>query len=178
MGVRGAVLLAALTLASSAEAGEYLKPEEARQFVAEKLFSYTCFEGTTGVGRIHADGSVVGSIRVRGQGVSHFVALPPGTIRVNSSAICASVRGMPMQPCFNVERIDANSFRGSVSGLGFAYCDFRRTSPRVQSAEAPINIRAKISARIRPATVKSAEANEGSEQRREPELHLRPSKSE
>src|SRR4051812_19995244 len=147
MKLRGALALAAMSLAGSAEAGEVLKPEEAKQFVADKVFSYTCFEGTTGAGRIHADGSVVGSIRMRGQGPSRFVALPAGTIRVSSSAICASVRGMPMQPCFNVERIDANNFRGSVSGLGFAYCNFTKRGPRMQSAEAPINIRAKISAR-------------------------------
>jgi hypothetical protein len=31
---------------------------------------------------------------------------------------------MPFDPCFNLERTDEVSFRGSVSGMGFAYCDF------------------------------------------------------
>ena len=33
-----------------------------------KLFSYTCFDGTVGMGRIFADGSVVGTIRLGGRG--------------------------------------------------------------------------------------------------------------
>jgi hypothetical protein len=37
-------------------------PEQARAFVVGKVFSYTCFEGTSGVGRIFPDGSVVGTI--------------------------------------------------------------------------------------------------------------------
>ena len=43
-----------------------MKPDEARRFVVGKQFSYTCFEGTTGSGRIHADGSVAGYIQIRG----------------------------------------------------------------------------------------------------------------
>jgi hypothetical protein len=36
-----------------------------------------------------------------------------------------------MQPCFNLDRTDPVSFRGSVSGLRFAYCDFtRRANPK------------------------------------------------
>ena len=81
------------------------------------------------------DRTVGGMIRIKGKGPPRFVQLPPGTIKVSSTAICAQVRGMPMQPCFNVEQIDANSFRGSVSGLGFAYCTFTRRNPRLQIAE-------------------------------------------
>ena len=36
-----------------AGAGE-LKPEEAKKFVAGKYFSYSCFEGTSGAGRINS----------------------------------------------------------------------------------------------------------------------------
>ena len=43
-------------------------------------------------------------IRMRGAGPARFVALPAGTIQVKSHAVCASVRGMSMQPCFNVEQ--------------------------------------------------------------------------
>jgi hypothetical protein len=62
-------------------AAEDLGPEQARAFVVGKVFSYTCFEGTSGVGRIFPDGSVVGTIRIRSEGETRFAALPPGTIR-------------------------------------------------------------------------------------------------
>ena len=49
-------------------------------------------------------------------------------------AICASVHGIPMQPCFNVTKTSEHSFRGAISGLGFAYCDFVRRNPRLRIA--------------------------------------------
>jgi hypothetical protein len=59
-------------------------------------------------------------------------------VQVKGESVCASLRGLPMQPCFNLERIDDKSFRGSISGLGFAYCDFTRRNPRLEvSASAP-----------------------------------------
>ncbi len=61
-----------------------------------------------------------------------YAVLPPGTIRVNGEAVCASVRGVPIHPCFNLEQLDNESFRGSISGLGFAYCDFTRRQERAQ----------------------------------------------
>jgi hypothetical protein len=179
MMLRGVVLFTAL-LVGSAQAGEYLKPDQARAFVADKLFNYTCFDGTTGSGRIHADGSVVGSIRVRGQQQPRYVTLPANTIRIKPDSICASVRGIPMTPCFNVEKIDNLTFRGSISGLGFAYCEFTRRG-RVHTAETssqPLPLRAKLSMRARSSPIKSAAATEGSSSHSEPELRLRPSTSE
>jgi len=177
MMLRGVLAFAALSLAGSAHAGEYLKPEEAKLQLADKLFSYTCFEGTSGAGRIHADGSVVGTIRFQGRGPSHFVALPANTIRVSSASICASMQGLLFQPCFNVEKIDDLTYRGSISGFGFAYCEFkRRGAPRIRSADAPIRIRAKVAARVgHGGAMKAAQANES---RPDPELKLRPSTSE
>jgi hypothetical protein len=131
---RHLVALAALAAVIPAQAGE-LNPQQAKAFVAGKLFSYTCFEGTTGAGRIYPDGSVAGTIRVRGTGPVHYVTLPAGTIRVQSTGICASVRGMPMEPCFNVNQVDNARFRGSVAGLGFAYCDFVRRDGGVKVAQ-------------------------------------------
>ena len=52
---RSVLMVAAVIAAAPAMAAE-LKPEEARHFIAGKHFSYTCFEGTTGSGRINADG--------------------------------------------------------------------------------------------------------------------------
>ena len=107
-----------------------MNADEARRFVIGKMFSYTCFEGTRGQGRVHSDGSVVGSIQFRGQGQVRYAALPPGTLRVKGESVCASLRGLPMEPCFNLERTSEVSFRGSVSGLGFAYCEFTRNQGR------------------------------------------------
>ena len=121
--------LAALAAVIPAEAGE-LRPEQAKTFVAGKMFAYTCFEGTTGVGRIFSDGSVVGTIKIHGQGQTRFAALPAGTIRVDGGSMCAHLAGLPFTPCFRVEKIDYRSFRGSLAGLSFAYCDFYQRNPR------------------------------------------------
>lgn len=135
------IVVAGLVAAMPAWAGE-LKPEEARRFIAGKYFSYTCFEGSTGAGRINADGSVVGTIQMGGAGSTRLVALPTGTIRVQSDSICASLRGMLFNPCFTIEQTDARSFRGSISGLGFAYCDFTRRNPKLDiSGNRPVRPR-------------------------------------
>ena len=115
-----------------AAAGE-LRPEEAKAFVAGKVFSYTCFDGTTGLGRIQADGSVIGTMQVNG-GLTRHIALPSGTVRVSSDAVCASLPNALIQPCFNVVQTSPKSFRGSLKGLGFAYCDFVRRNPRLAVA--------------------------------------------
>ena len=133
---RSVIVVAGILAAIPAGAGE-LRPLEAKRFIAGKYFSYTCFEGTTGAGRINADGSVVGTIQVRGSGPMRLVALPTGTIRVQPDSICASLRGMLFQPCFTVTQTDARSFRGSLSGLGFAYCDFTRRNPRLEVSTTP-----------------------------------------
>jgi hypothetical protein len=132
---RIAAIFLGLVATAPALASE-LKPDEARRFVVGKLFAFNCFEGTQGAGRIHADGSATGSVQFRGSGPVRHVALPPGTIQVKSNAVCASVRGMPFEPCFNLDQKDQVSFRGSISGLGFAYCDFNRRSARVDLAKA------------------------------------------
>ncbi len=148
--LRGVALLVGVLAAGPAVAGE-MNAEEARHFVIGKMFSYTCFEGTRGQGRVHADGSVVGSIQIRGQGPLRYAMLPPGTLRVKGESVCASLRGLPIEPCFNLERLDANSFRGSVSGLGFAYCEFTRNPGRahmVRSShhESPLALRPSLTA--------------------------------
>jgi hypothetical protein len=120
---------AGLALALPASA-EQMGAEQARSFVAGKFFTYSCFEGTNGSGRIYADGSVAGYIQVGGQGPRRFVVLPANTLQVKGDRYCAALRGMPFEPCFNLNRTSQVSFRGAVSGLGFAYCDFHRRSTR------------------------------------------------
>jgi hypothetical protein len=129
--LRVAVVCACLLGAASAVAEE-LAPDQARAFVIGKLFSYTCFDGTAGMGRILSDGSVVGTIRPRGQGPLRFAALPAGTIKMSGTAMCAHLSGLPIEPCFRVQKIDYRSFRGSLAGLSFAYCDFQQHNPRTQ----------------------------------------------
>ena len=135
---RIAVVLAGLVSALPAAAGE-MTPDEARRFVVGKQFAYTCFEGTRGAGRIHADGSVAGYIQVRGS-APRYVVLPANTLRVKGAAVCAQVRGMPFEPCFNLQKTGHTSFRGSISGFGFAYCDFHRRNPRIDIARAPMRL--------------------------------------
>jgi hypothetical protein len=119
--------LAALLLAAGAADAQSMNVEAAKRFVTGKLFAFRCVDGSRGLGRIYADGSIIGSIQVNGSGPEKSVWLPPGTLRVKGEAICASLKGMSFEPCFNVHRTGENSFRGSVSGLGMvAYCDFTR----------------------------------------------------
>src|SRR5215216_2708853 len=119
MSARIAVIVAGVLATLPAAAGE-MKPEDARRFVAGKLFAYSCFDGTSGAGRIFADGSVAGTIRIKGQGPVRYAMLPPGTLKVKNEGVCASLKGLPWEPCFNLVQTDANTFRGSVRGLGFA----------------------------------------------------------
>jgi hypothetical protein len=115
-----------ILLAASSACAESLTPDAARRFVTGKLFAFDCFDGSRGAGSIYGDGSVIGTIQFRGAGPARTVSLPAGTLRVRGDAVCASLQGMPFEPCFHIEKTDDRSFRGSLSGLGFAYCDFTR----------------------------------------------------
>jgi hypothetical protein len=144
---RAAVIVAGLVCAFPVKAEE-LQASAARRFIAGKHFSYSCFEGTKGHGRIYADGSVAGYIQIGGTGPRRYVVLPAGTLRIHGNQYCASVRGIPFEPCFNVDRTSHYSFRGSLSGFGFAYCDFSRRSARADLHRSPLRLR-----RIREAAV-------------------------
>lgn len=154
------IVLSVVLAASSAApalAGS-MTPEEARRFVAGKVFSYTCFEGTRGAGRINLDGSVVGTIQVRGA-APRYVTLPANTVRVKPTSICAAVRGVPFEPCFDVVQTSHTSFRGSISGLGFAYCDFVKRNPRMELVGQPGATQPKphpITAAAKPAPIEPA----------------------
>jgi hypothetical protein len=140
--------VAALAAAVGPSSAEQLNVDAARKFVVGNLFSFNCFEGTQGAGRIYSDGSVAGSVQFSGRGPIRYVVLPAGTIRVQNEAVCASVSGVPFQPCFIVDKTDPQSFRGSISGLSFAYCDFTRRNIRSnlvrtnEGARSPLSIHA------------------------------------
>jgi hypothetical protein len=119
-------LTLALSAVQPAAAQEILTADAAQKFVAGKLFSYSCFDGTEGSGKIFSDGSAIGTIRPMGQGEARQMRLPAGTLFVREERVCATLRGLPFEPCFNLTRTSETSFRGSVSGLGFMYCEFER----------------------------------------------------
>src|ERR1700753_3338533 len=99
--------------------------EEAGRFGAGKVFTFTCFDGTRGAGRILEDMGAAGSVQFSGSGPIRHVRLPGNTLQIRGQAVCDSLRGIPFEPCFNLDKQDEVSFRGSVSGMSFAYCDFR-----------------------------------------------------
>jgi len=113
----GATILPALAGSMSAD--------EARRFVMGKVFAFTCVDGTRGAGRLLEDMGATGAVQFSGSGPVRHIRLPGNTVQIRGQAVCASIRGMPFDPCFNLDKKDEVSFRGSVSGMGFAYCDFR-----------------------------------------------------
>ena len=157
---RTAIVVASVAYALPAVAAE-MTADEAKRFVSGKLFAYNCFEGTSGAGRIYSDGSVVGSIQIRGDGPVRYVALPPGTLKVKGESYCATVRGLPFEPCFNVNKTSHQSFRGAIWGFGFAYCDFTRRSARVDLAGTPLRLNPIQSTGSinRPGSVETADKN-------------------
>ena len=166
--VLGAVTAAAMV--GPALAG-MLNADEARRFVNGKVFAFTCFDGTRGAGRILDDLGAAGSIQFSGSGPIRHVRLPGNTLQIRGQSVCASIKGLPFEPCFNIDKRDDRSFRGSVSGMGFAYCDFRhqgasqmlmaRSVARPRSLHrreepAKADARAEVTARVEIPTVDSA----------------------
>ena len=117
-------MVTAGAIAGPALAG-MMSADEARKFVAGKVFAFTCIDGTRGAGRILDDMGAAGSVQFSGAGPIRHVRLPGNTLQVRGRSVCASLKGLPFEPCFNLDKRDERSFRGSVSGMGFAYCDFR-----------------------------------------------------
>ncbi len=167
--VLGAV--AAGAVMAPALAGQ-MNADEARKFVAGKVFAFTCFDGTRGAGRVLDDGGAAGAVQFAGSGPVRHLRLPGNTLQVRGQAVCASIRGIPFEPCFNLDKKDDRNFRGSVYGMGFAYCDFRHQGgaqmlmaravarprslhPRAQSRSADAS-HAEISARVETPQVESA----------------------
>src|ERR1035437_10030916 len=176
--VLGAVTAGAVI--APALAGQMMNAEEARKFVAGKVFAFTCFDGTRGAGRVLDDGGAAGAVQFSGAGPVRHMRLPGNTLQVRGQAVCASIKGVPFEPCFNLDKKDERSFRGSVSGMGFAYCDFRhqgaaqmlmaRAVVRPRSLHPPEHTGSvEVSARVETPQVESARIEPGqSETRSEP----------
>lgn len=120
-----ATAFAAAFLAVPASA-ETLTAQQAQRFVMGRTFSYTCYEGTVGSGRIMPDGSVAGTIQMRGKGAARYVTLPAGTILVRGEAVCAKLKGVAFQPCFDLEKTSEATFRGNLAGANRLWCEFKR----------------------------------------------------
>jgi len=145
----GAMILPALAGTMTAD--------EARKFVSGKVFAFTCFDGTRGAGRLLDDMGAAGAVQFNGAGPIRHVRLPGNTLQIRGQSVCASLRGLPFEPCFNLDKMDDRSFRGSVSGMGFAYCEFHHQGgasmlmaravarPRAHSADAS---HAEVTARV------------------------------
>ena len=115
--------VAAGALIAPAFAG-MMNADEARKFVIGKVFTFTCFDGTRGAGRVLEDMGALGAVQFNGSGPLRHIRLPGNTLQIRGQAVCAALHGMPFEPCFNLDKKDEVSFRGSVSGMSFAYCDF------------------------------------------------------
>jgi hypothetical protein len=168
--VLGTVLAAAVAV--PAIAGQTMNADEARRFVAGKVFAFKCFDGTRGAGRILDDGGAAGAVQFAGSGPMRHVRLPGNTLQVRGQAVCAALKGIPFEPCFNLVKNDERSFHGSVSGMNFAYCDFRhqgvghmlmaRAISRPRSLAAPEQTRSadasrtEVSARVETPHVEAA----------------------
>ena len=166
--VLGAVTAGAMVMPALAG---MMNADEARKFVAGKVFAFNCFDGTRGAGRVLDDLGAAGSIQFSGSGPIRHVRLPGNTLQIRGQAVCASIKGLPFEPCFNLDKRDDRSFRGSVSGMGFAYCDFRhqgaqqmlmaRSVARPRSLHAPqrsadATPRTEVTARVETPAVESA----------------------
>ncbi len=165
--VLGAVTAASMVMPALAG---MMNADEARKFVSGKVFAFTCFDGTRGAGRVLDDLGAAGSVQFNGAGPIRHLRLPGNTLQIRGQAVCASIKGMPFEPCFNLDKQDERSFRGSVAGMGFAYCDFRhqggghqmlmaRSVARPRSLRASearaTDARAEVSARVATPAVES-----------------------
>src|ERR1700761_4636460 len=182
--------IAAAAVIAPAFAGT-MTAEEARKFVAGKVFTFTCFDGTRGAGRILDDMGAVGAVQFSGSGPIRHVRLPGNTLQVRGQSVWAPLRGLPFEPCFNLDKTSEVSFRGSVSGMGFAYCDFhhqgaasmlmaravaRPRSRRVEaSADAP---RTEVSARVETPRVDSARIDPVKSEAKAEPAKVEPAKSD
>jgi hypothetical protein len=190
--VLGAVTAGAMIVPALAGS---MNADEARRFVIGKIFAFTCFDGTRGAGRVLDDLGAAGSIQFSGSGPIRHVRLPGNTLQIRGQAVCASIKGLPFDPCFNLDKRDDRSFRGSVSGMGFAYCDFRHQGAsqmlmarsvarprslhrRDEPARATVDARAEVTGRVETPAVESAKLEPVKAEPKVEQVQSEPAKSE
>jgi hypothetical protein len=116
-----------------------LQPVDAQRLVVGRWWSFNCSEGTKGFGMLLEDGAVHITIQEPDRSpVKHD--LQAGTVIMTARANCAFAQVGPvtLRPCFSVDRISSQSFRGRVSSpfwmwalWGRRYCDFVSFSPHL-----------------------------------------------
>ena len=79
-------MVAAGAMAGPALAG-MMSADEARKFVAGKVFAFTCVDGTRGAGRILDDMGAAGSVQFSGSGPIRHVRLPGNTLQVRGRIV-------------------------------------------------------------------------------------------
>src|SRR4029078_476136 len=174
--VLGAVTAGAMIMPALAG---MMTAEEARKFVAGKVFAFTCVGGTRGAGRVLDDMGAAGSVQFSGSGPIRHVRLPGNTLQIRGQSVCASLARTPFEPCFNLDRTSEVSFRGSVSGMSFAYCDFRHQGgTQMLMARAVARTRSHRSGRTGSIDNSRDEVAAGVETPRVDSMKLEPPKSE
>ena len=83
---RYAIVLVIL-LSSRPALAEILNADAARRFVVGKLFAFNCFDGSRGIGRFYDDGSVIGTVQLRGSGPVRSLWLPAGTLKFKGETV-------------------------------------------------------------------------------------------
>ena len=71
--------VAAVAAIFPAQAGQ-MNADEARRFVAGKVFAFTCFDGTRGAGRILDDMGAAGAVQFAGAGPVRHLRLFGNTL--------------------------------------------------------------------------------------------------
>ena len=64
-----------------------MNADEARRFVAGKVFAFTCFDGTRGAGRILDDMGAAGAVQFAGAGPVRHLRLPGNTLQVRGRIV-------------------------------------------------------------------------------------------
>ncbi len=121
------------SLSFSPALAENLDAESARRFIVGKLFAFTCADGSRGAARVYDDGSVIGTVQFHGSERPHPVWLPAETLKLTGETVCGSLNRTEL--CFALSKTSDQSFRASVTGLDFAYCDFTELVPRPEPSE-------------------------------------------
>src|SRR5436305_14758385 len=168
--------------------------DEARRFVAGKVFAFSCVDGTRGAGRVLDDMGAAGSVQFNGAGPIRHVRLPGNTLQIRGQAVCASIKGLAFEPCFNIDKRDDRSFRGSVSGMGFADCDFRhqgasqmlmarsvarpRSLHRREEPSRATDARAEVTGRVETPAVESAKLEPVKSEPKVEQVKSEPAKAE
>ena len=67
---------------------------------------------------------LTGAVQFSGAGPVRHLRLPGNTLQIRGQPFAPRSRAS-LRAVFQSRKKDERSFRGSVSGMGFAYCDFR-----------------------------------------------------